>query len=64
MALSHFLKRRMRGIAIAAAQLPLAWLAVRALRDQLGANPVEELQHATAEWALRLVPFAASCAAF
>jgi sulfoxide reductase heme-binding subunit YedZ len=34
---------------------PLAWLAARALSDDLGANPIEEVTHATGETALRLL---------
>ncbi len=35
--------------------LPLVVLAVRALRDDLGANPIEEVQHQTGLWTLRLL---------
>jgi sulfoxide reductase heme-binding subunit YedZ len=34
---------------------PLAWLALRVARDDLGANPVEEISHFTGAWALRLL---------
>lgn len=34
---------------------PAGWLAWRALNDQLGANPVEELTHQSGLWALRLL---------
>jgi sulfoxide reductase heme-binding subunit YedZ len=34
---------------------PLAWLVWRALADDLGANPIEEVTHATGETALRLL---------
>ena len=35
--------------------LPAPVLAVRLLLDQLGANPIEELEHATGGWALRFL---------
>ncbi len=38
---------------IALALAPLAWLAQGALRDGLGANPVETITHTTGAWALR-----------
>ena len=34
---------------------PLGWLAWRAANDGLGADPVEEITHATGEWALRFL---------
>lgn len=34
---------------------PLAWLGLLTLRGQLGANPVETLEHYTGGWALRLL---------
>jgi methionine sulfoxide reductase heme-binding subunit len=34
---------------------PLGWLAYRALNDQLGANPIEAITHATGDAALRLL---------
>ena len=34
---------------------PLTWLAARASNSQLGANPVEMLEHHTGLWALRLL---------
>ncbi|RRQ21137.1 protein-methionine-sulfoxide reductase heme-binding subunit MsrQ [Thiohalobacter thiocyanaticus] len=35
--------------------LPLAWLVLRALTDQLSANPIEDITDATGTWTLRLV---------
>lgn len=35
--------------------LPLVWLAVRALTDQLGVNPVETLNRFLGDWALRFL---------
>jgi len=40
---------------IALGLLPLAWLALGAARDTLGANPVETITHTTGGWALRLL---------
>jgi len=37
------------------ALLPLAWLAWRALTDQLGVNPVETLNRFLGDWALRFL---------
>ena len=37
------------------ALLPLAWLAGRALTDQLGVNPVETLNRFLGDWALRFL---------
>lgn len=37
------------------ALLPLVWLAVRALTDQLGVNPVETLNRFLGDWALRFL---------
>jgi sulfoxide reductase heme-binding subunit YedZ len=34
---------------------PAAWIVWRALHGSLGANPVETLEHATGDWALRLL---------
>jgi len=42
-------------VVIGLATLPAAILAVRFVREQLGANPVEELTHETGVWALRLL---------
>lgn len=41
--------------AVSLGLLPLAWLVLRALADELGANPIEEVTHATGESALRLL---------
>lgn len=35
--------------------LPLAWLILRALTDQLSANPIDDITDATGTWTLRLV---------
>ncbi len=35
--------------------LPAAWLGLGVLRDTLGANPVETLEHESGEWTLRLL---------
>ncbi len=40
---------------VAVALLPLVALGVDALRDGLGANPIEQITHVTGEWALRLL---------
>ena len=40
---------------VAAALVPLVWLGVSALRGELGANPVETLEHVTGGWTLRLL---------
>ncbi len=34
---------------------PLAWLIFRALTDDLGANPIEEITHRTGDWSLRIL---------
>jgi sulfoxide reductase heme-binding subunit YedZ len=50
--------RRMRwlhSLAIFVATLPAATLVVGALRDELGANPIETVTHVTGEWALRFL---------
>ena len=44
-----------RALALAAAfaaAAPLAWLSGRFLADDLGANPIEEIAHATGDWTL------------
>ncbi|MEM7413146.1 MAG: protein-methionine-sulfoxide reductase heme-binding subunit MsrQ [Myxococcota bacterium] len=46
-------RQRIQAIAIGVACLPLIGLGVAALRDDLGANPIETLTHVTGEWALR-----------
>jgi sulfoxide reductase heme-binding subunit YedZ len=35
--------------------VPLVWLIFRALTDDLGANPIEEITHRTGDWSLRLL---------
>jgi len=35
--------------------VPLVWLVVRLLLSELGANPIEALEHETGEWTLRLL---------
>ena len=42
-------------LALSAALSPLAWLAWLALRDDLGANPIERVTHFTGDWALRFL---------
>ncbi len=46
---------RLQAVTIGLAALPGLVLAVRALLDRLGANPIEEVTHVTGEWALRLL---------
>ena len=49
-------RRRALDIAIIAACLaPATWLAWQAAFGDLGANPIETVEHATGEWALRLL---------
>ena len=45
----------LQAAAIALGLAPLAWLGVRALRGDLGANPIEEITHATGLAALRFL---------
>ena len=47
--------RALHAALIAAATLPALWLALRAARGALGANPIEELTHETGKWALRFL---------
>lgn len=47
--------RRLQFLAIVVGAMPIAWLAVAALRDELGANPVEHLTHVTGKCALRFL---------
>jgi len=49
------LGRRVRAAVLVAGFTPFAILVTGALRDSLGANPVEEVTHETGEWALRLL---------
>jgi methionine sulfoxide reductase heme-binding subunit len=44
-----------KAIVFALGLAPLAWLAWRAWNQDLGANPVEFLQHFTGNWTLRLI---------
>jgi len=48
-------RRILQAATVCAGLLPLAWLAGRAFRGDLGANPIEEVTHATGGWALRLL---------
>lgn len=47
--------RWLKPSAFVLALLPLVWLAVRALTDQLGVNPVETLNRFLGDWALRFL---------
>ena len=42
-------------LVVAAACAPALGLGIAALRDDLGANPIETVTHVTGEWALRLL---------
>jgi len=46
-------RRAGHALLIVAAALPLAFLSLRALRGDLGANPIETIEHTTGDWALR-----------
>ncbi|MBW2413304.1 MAG: sulfoxide reductase heme-binding subunit YedZ [Deltaproteobacteria bacterium] len=46
---------RITAATVALGLLPLLVLVVRALRDDLGANPIEEVSHETGQWTLRLL---------
>ncbi len=48
-------RNTLQAIAIAAAALPAAVFATRAATLGLGANPIEELTHASGDWTLRLL---------
>jgi sulfoxide reductase heme-binding subunit YedZ len=48
-------RRLAQAALVAVCLLPLAGLAVGALRDTLGANPIERVTHVTGEWSLRLL---------
>lgn len=52
MTLNDFLGRHVRRVVVAGGIIPLALLALRLLRDDLGANPAEELEHVTGFTAL------------
>jgi len=47
--------RALQAFAIAAGVLPAVSLAISALNDGLGANPVERVTHVTGDWALRFL---------
>lgn len=47
--------RGLQIVAISLASAPAVGLAVAALRDDLGANPIETVTHVTGEWTLRLL---------
>jgi len=47
--------RALQALTIAIGTLPAASLAVSALTDGLGANPVERVTHVTGDWALRFL---------
>ena len=68
MASSRRLAGASQGLALAAALAPACLLARDFARDALGANPIEELTHASGLWALRwlllslaVTPAAAAC---
>ena len=42
-------------LVLVAGLVPVAWLAVGAWRDDLGANPIEKITHVTGDWALRFL---------
>jgi sulfoxide reductase heme-binding subunit YedZ len=48
-------RRAIHAAVVAAALLPLVSLGVRALRDDLGADPIKTVTHATGLWTLRLL---------
>jgi sulfoxide reductase heme-binding subunit YedZ len=48
-------RRLLTAAVVVAGLLPLASLGVDALRDELGANPIEKVQHVTGAWTLRLL---------
>jgi sulfoxide reductase heme-binding subunit YedZ len=48
-------RRALRAAVWAGGLAPAAWIVWRALHGSLGANPVETLEHATGDWALRLL---------
>jgi methionine sulfoxide reductase heme-binding subunit len=51
-------RRFLKPVTFVLCSLPLVWLATRALElggTGLGANPIDELQHETGKWALRLL---------
>ncbi len=48
-------KRALQSFTVTAGALPAAALVVSALTDGLGADPVEQVTHATGDWALRFL---------
>lgn len=48
-------RRPEHALGIALAAVPLLWLGAGALRDALGANPVQTIEHTTGDWGLRLL---------
>ncbi|MBM4381929.1 MAG: sulfoxide reductase heme-binding subunit YedZ [Deltaproteobacteria bacterium] len=48
-------KRGAHAAVVALSLAPLGWLALGAVRGDLGANPVETITHVTGEWALRFL---------
>ncbi len=48
-------RRALQAATLALVTAPLAGIGVRALTGDLGANPIEELTHATGEWSLRFL---------
>ena len=48
-------RRALTALVVALSAAPAAWLAWTAAFGDLGANPIETVEHATGEWALRLL---------
>src|SRR5262249_11230880 len=48
-------RRALHAAVVAACLAPMAWLAVAAWRDELGADPIKEATHATGLWTLRFL---------
>jgi sulfoxide reductase heme-binding subunit YedZ len=48
-------RRTLRAGAALGATTPLAWLLARFFTDDLGANPIEAIAHATGDWTLRFL---------
>ena len=51
----QWVDRVIKPVAFALCLVPAGWLMVDFLRDNLGANPIEEITHRTGDWALRLL---------
>lgn len=51
----QWVDRVLKPVAFVLCLVPAAWLLVDFLRDNLGANPIEEITHRTGDWALRLL---------